>query len=73
MPSPRPVKPSPSLVVAFTLTRSRSMSEQLRHPRAHRLAMRANFGALANQRDIDIRNAPAALMHKLCGMKQKNR
>ena len=54
MPSSRPVKPSRSLVVAFTATREIASAGDLGDARAHGVAQRADFRALADQRHIEI-------------------
>ncbi len=53
MPSPRPVKPSPSVVVALTLTCSGRMPRYLGDPRAHRRAVRADLGRFGDESAID--------------------
>ena len=60
MPSRRPVKPRPSVVVAFTATRPRSMP-RISAMRA-RMASRCgrDLGGLAQQRDVDIADRAAA-------------
>ena len=49
MPSRRPVKPRPSVVVALTPTRSASIAKELGDARAHGVAMRADAGGLADE------------------------
>ena len=65
MPSPRPVKPSFSLVVAFTPTRSIATPGDLGDARAHRVAMRADPRRLAHDGDVEMRDAPAACARAL--------
>ena len=60
MPSPRPVKPSRSVVVALMLTCDCGKAEDFRDPRAHGRAMRADLGLLANDRAVDMVDDPAA-------------
>ena len=60
MPSSRPVKPSRSLVVAFTATRDRFEAGDLGDARAHGVAVRADLRPLADQRHIEMRDASAA-------------
>ena len=55
MPSRRPVKPMPSVVVALTLTRDRFELQNFRDPRPHGFAVRADLGPLADQRDVAMR------------------
>ena len=60
MPSPRPVKPSFSLVVAFTATRPTSMPASSAMLRAHGVAMRPDPRRLAHDGEIEMRDAAAA-------------
>ena len=53
MPSPRPVKPSFSVVVALTLTRSARDAEDLGDALDHRGAMRRDLRPLADDRHVD--------------------
>ena len=73
MPSPRPVKPSCSVVVALTLTRSADRREQPGDPGGHRRAVRADPRLLADQRDVDVLDAPARGRHEVTGVSQENR
>ena len=54
MPSSRPVKPSRSLVVAFTATREMSSAGDLGDAGAHGIAQRSDFRPLADHRDFEI-------------------
>jgi hypothetical protein len=56
--------PSRSVVVAFTLTRPMSIAD-LRQPCAHRRLVRADFGRLADDRDVNMRDGVAGLRDKL--------
>ena len=71
MPSPRPVKPSRSVVVAFTPTRDRLRPQQLRQPRLHRLPVRADLRPLAEQGDVRIGQHAAARGDPPGGMAQE--
>ncbi len=59
MPSPRPVKPRRSVVVAFTLTRSAAIPRIVSNPLDHRRAMRADLRPLADDRHVDRSNSAA--------------
>ena len=65
MPSRRPVKPSCSLVVALTATRSTAISAISAMRCAHGVAMRADARRLAHDGDVEMRDAAAALGHAL--------
>ena len=65
MPSPRPVKPSFSLVVAFTATRLDVDAGDLGDARAHGVAMRADARRLADDVDVEMGDAAAARAHAL--------
>ncbi len=60
MPSSRPVKPSRSLVVAFTAMREMSTPDISAILRAHGIAQRADFRPLADHGDFEIGDASAA-------------
>ncbi len=64
MPSPRPVKPSFSLVVALTLMQSSSTCSSAARRSPHRLRVRADLGPFADHGDIGIAQAPAARMQQ---------
>ena len=54
IPSRRPVKPRPSVVVALMLTWSTRKPSDLGDPRAHRVAMRADLRRFGDDRAIDM-------------------
>ena len=54
MPSPRPVKPSPSLVVALMLTRSEAMPRTSPVADRHRRPVRPDPGSLADDHQIHV-------------------
>ncbi len=54
MPSPRPVKPSRSVVVALTEMRPGVHAQQLGQPRDHRRRVRGDLGPLADQRHVGV-------------------
>ncbi len=60
-PSRRPMKPRPSIVVAFTPTRSTSMPRMPAIGRAHGLAVRPDLRRLAQDRHVDVGDAAAQL------------
>ena len=64
MPSPRPVKPSCSVVVALTLTRSGGEPEDLGDARNHGLAVRADLRPLADDRHVERGDAAALGAHQ---------
>ena len=59
MPSPRPVNPMPSVVVALTPTASADTPSALGEPRPHRLAIGRQLGRFADHDDIGVADAPA--------------
>ena len=59
MPSCRPVKPNPSVVVALTLTREAVDGEDRRDPLDHGLAIGSDARTLADQGYVDRNDAPA--------------
>ena len=61
MPSPRPVKPSRSVVVALMLTSAERQPQQRRDPRPHRVPMRADPRRLADDGEVDMRDPAAGL------------
>ena len=65
MPSPRPVKPIFSLVVALIATRSIDDAGDLGDARAHGVAVRADARRLAHHGDVEMRDPPAARAHAL--------
>ena len=65
MPSPRPVKPSFSLVVAFTATRLDVDAGKLGDVGAHGVAMRADARGLAHDGDVEMGDAAAARVEAL--------
>ena len=65
MPSPRPVKPIFSLVVAFTPTRVDRNAGDLGDARAHGVAVRADARRLADHGDVEMGDASAARAHAL--------
>ena len=71
MPSPRPVKPRRSVVVALTLTRSAATAEDRRDTIDHRRAMRADAGPLADDRHVDRGDDAAARAHETGGVAQE--
>ena len=71
MPSPRPVKPSRSVVVALTLTRSAPIPRICGDPLDHRRAMRRDPRPLANDRDIDTGDGAAPRADEFGGMAQE--
>ena len=65
MPSPRPVKPSFSLVVAFTATRSTRDAGEPGDVCAHGVAVRADARRLADDVDVEMGDAAAACVDAL--------
>ncbi len=65
MPSPRPVNPIFSLVVALTATRVDGDAGDLGDARAHRVAVRPDARRLADDGDVEMRDASAARAHAL--------
>ena len=63
MPSPRPVKPSPSLVVAFTPTRPASIPAISAMRARIALAVRRDLRPLADERHVEMDDAAAAFAH----------
>ena len=61
MPSPRPIAPSRSVLVTFTLTRSGAALEQLRDALAHRLEVRREARHLRDDRGVEIADREPAL------------
>ena len=68
IPSPRPVKPIFSLVVAFTPTRVGVDAGDLGDARAHLVAMRTDLRRLADERHVEIDDPPAFLAHAAHGV-----
>ncbi len=68
MPSRRPVKPRPSVVVAFTLTREGSSFRISAILAFIGITVRADLGPLADDGDIDMADDPALGRHQRCGM-----
>jgi hypothetical protein len=68
MPSPRPVKPSLSVVVALTLTRRRGQVQDRRDAGADAVPMRADLGRLADDRDRSMKSITPP-----CGGEQRRR
>ena len=71
MPSRRPVKPSLSVVVAFTLTRSAIDAGDARDAGHHGVAMRADARRLADQGEVEMHDAAAARRQQLDGVAQE--
>ena len=65
MPSPRPVKPIFSLVVALIATRATRQAGDLGDARTDGVAMRADARRLAHDGDVEMRDASAARAHPL--------
>ncbi len=72
MPSSRPVNPSFSDVVAFTLIRSLSIPMIGGHDGLHGVVVRADLGVFADQRAVGIADAEALRCGKCHGMFQKD-
>ena len=72
MPSRRPVKPSPSVVVALTLTRPPIEVEQLGDAPAHGVAVRGDLRGLAEHGDVDVADRAAACAYKSNGLAQED-
>ena len=71
MPSPRPVKPSFSLVVALTRDAPYRNSSDRGNARAHGVAMRRDARRLANDRHVEMGDDAAPRAHALAGESQK--
>ena len=71
MPSPRPVKPSFSLVVALTATRVYGNAGDRRNARAHGVAVRSNARRLAHNGHVEMRDHAGARAHALAGEGEK--
>ena len=71
MPSRRPVKPKPSVVVAFTLTRAGSICRISAILRLHGVAVRPDLGPLADDGDIHMIDDAAFAANQAGGMVQK--
>ena len=71
MPSRRPVKPRPSVVVALTPTRATLDAQDLADTRPHGLAMRCNLRGLAQQRHVDVGDGAAQRGDAPCSIGQE--
>ena len=71
MPSPRPVKPSLSVVVALMLTRLRRDAEDRGDPLDHRRAIGADLRPLADDRHVDRSDRTPSLADELGGVSEK--
>ena len=71
MPSPRPVKPSFSLVVAFTATRVRGMPAMRGDARTHGVAVRRDARRFAHDADVEMRDHAGAGAHAFAGEGEK--
>ena len=65
MPSPRPMTPSFSLVVAFTPTAIDRDAGDLGDARAHRVAVRIDLGASQTTVDVEMAITPPRVSHAL--------
>ena len=71
MPSPRPVKPSFSLVVALTATRSGGNAGDRCDARAHGVTMRRDAWRFAHDGDVEIADHATARAHALASKGEK--